>query len=309
MNVLPAAAVVAVLLGGAIASLVVGLRPHRPSMSEVRALLHAGDDRPLGAPRAVGGRASGSQDLTWAALSARLASGPIGARVRTRLGSGLLLIERGVVDVVSQLLVGTVLGTATVALLVASLIGLGVVAASPWWALLVTAVAPLAASVMWSDVTSRIERRRRELRRAVNDLVQLTSLGLTTDQSVEEALGFALSVGDSDMFELLRREIETAPARGIPLWDVLDALGELHGERELCELAASIERQGTQGVSITETVGTLATSMRAKALDELERDADRANANLSGPTVGFVVATIVFLAYPLAIRIGEAFGG
>ena len=50
-------------------------------------------------------------------------------------------------------------------------------------------------------------------------------------------------------------------------------------------------------------------SMRAKALDELERDADKANANLSGPTIGFVVTTIVFLAYPLAQRISDAFGG
>jgi hypothetical protein len=49
--------------------------------------------------------------------------------------------------------------------------------------------------------------------------------------------------------------------------------------------------------------------MRAKSLDELEREADRANANLSGPTVGFVVTTIVFLAYPLAQRISDAFGG
>ena len=40
-----------------------------------------------------------------------------------------------------------------------------------------------------------------------------------------------------------------------------------------------------------------------------ERDADQANANLSGPTIGFVVSTIVFLAYPLAQRISDAFGG
>jgi hypothetical protein len=56
-------------------------------------------------------------------------------------------------------------------------------------------------------------------------------------------------------------------------------------------------------------VATLATAMRAKSLDELEREADRANANLSGPTVGFVVTTVVFLAYPLAQRISDAFGG
>ena len=53
----------------------------------------------------------------------------------------------------------------------------------------------------------------------------------------------------------------------------------------------------------------MAASMRSAALDQLERDADRANANLSGPTVGFVIATVVFLAYPLAQRINDAFGG
>ena len=73
--------------------------------------------------------------------------------------------------------------------------------------------------------------------------------------------------------------------------------------------ATSVERQGLQGVSIGSTVATLAEAMRARALDQLERDADRANANLAGPTIGFVVTTIVFLAYPLALRISEAFGG
>lgn len=62
-------------------------------------------------------------------------------------------------------------------------------------------------------------------------------------------------------------------------------------------------------MSIGDTVATLAATMRATALDQLEREADQANANLSGPTIGFVVSTIVFLAYPLALRIGEAFGG
>jgi hypothetical protein len=49
--------------------------------------------------------------------------------------------------------------------------------------------------------------------------------------------------------------------------------------------------------------------MRERTLDDLERDADKVNANLAGPTICFVVTTIVFLAYPLAIRIGGAFGG
>ena len=86
-------------------------------------------------------------------------------------------------------------------------------------------------------------------------------------------------------------------------------VGRRFGVRELSEFASSIERQGLQGVSISATVASLAASMRAKALDELEREADKANANLSGPTIGFVVTTIVFLAYPLTQCISEVFGG
>lgn len=309
MNLLPVAALTALLVAGAFGCLVVAVRPRRRSLSEVRAVL-------LGVPTVSGTSATSvrsdgerAASPTWVALSTRLAAGAAGDQVRTRLGAGLLLIERTAVDVVSQILVGTVLGTFTVSLCIASLMGVGAITPSPWWAAAVLCVAPMCCTVMWSDVTGRVERRRRELRRAVNDFVQLTAVGLTTDQSIEEAIAFALSVGESDMFDLLRDELQTAPARGVPQWEALDALGQLHGERELSELASSIERQGTQGVSITDTVATLATSMRAKALDELERDADRANANLAGPTVGFVVATIVFLAYPLAIRISGAFGG
>ena len=77
----------------------------------------------------------------------------------------------------------------------------------------------------------------------------------------------------------------------------------------LGETLAPWGERAAQGVAIGATVATLAASMRAKALDQLERDADKANANLSGPTIGFVVTTIIFLAYPLAMRIGEAFGG
>ena len=37
----------------------------------------------------------------------------------------------------------------------------------------------------------------------------------------------------------------------------------------------------------------MAAAMRAKTLDQLEREADAANANLAGPTIGFVVTMVV----------------
>jgi Flp pilus assembly protein TadB len=192
---------------------------------------------------------------------------------------------------------------------VAALMAAGLLPSSPVWFVLPVVFAAMAAWMTVRDVDSKIEARRKELRQAANDFVQLVAVGLTTDQSVEEAIRFALGVGASDAFESLKTEVSTAPQRGVPVWEAIDDFGRRCGVRELCEFANSLERQGVQGVSISQTVGTLATAMRAKSLDELEREADRANANLSGPTVGFVVTTIVFLAYPLAQRISDAFGG
>ena len=235
--------------------------------------------------------------------------GTISRAIETSIGDGLQLIRRNVEDVAGRIVVASVsLGFATLCM-VASLMAIRVLPPSPWWMLVVIAAAVAGGTVMWGDTRSAVARRTREFRRTTADFIQMVAVGLTTDQSVEEAVQFALGVGESDLFDLLRDELATAPMRGVPLWEALDQLGRTFRQRELCEFAGSIERQGTQGVSITDTVNTLATAMRAKALDQLERDADRANANLSAPTIGFVVATMVFLAFPLAVRIGEAFGG
>ena len=238
-----------------------------------------------------------------------LASGATGRLVAARFGSGLQMLQLTPSAVVTKVMVAV--GTMLFGMLaaVAALITIGMLPLSPVWPVLAVVCAVMAGWISLNDVATKIARCRREVRRAANDFVQLVAVGLTTDQSVEEAIGFALMVGASESFDTLRRQISTAPQRGVAVWEALGEFGRTYDIRELNELAASIERQGVQGVSIGETVASLSEAMRAKALDELERAADKANANLSGPTVGFVVTTIVFLAYPLAQRISDAFGG
>jgi hypothetical protein len=232
-----------------------------------------------------------------------------GRWVSGRFGAGLDVLGLRPADVVTRVVTAAAVALFAVVASVAALLAVGALSFSPLWPAVAGAVAVLAGWITIRDIDSKVARRRRELRRAANDFVQLVAVGLTTDQSVEEAVRFALSVAAGDAVDLLRTEVAAAPQRGIPVWDALDELGRRFEVRELGEFAASIERQGLQGVSISDTVASLAASMRAKALDELERDADTANANLAGPTIGFVVTTIVFLAYPLAVRITEAFGG
>ncbi|MEQ1702042.1 MAG: type II secretion system F family protein, partial [Ilumatobacteraceae bacterium] len=228
------------------------------------------------------------------------AAGAPGRWAASHFGERLATIGLTPVDVVTRVLSAAgVMGFIVLAGVV-SLMAMGLLPVSVFWLGVVVSCAALAGWVTVHDLSAKIERRQREMRQAANDFIQLVAIGLTTDQSVEEALRFALAVGASDAFDALRLELQTAPQRGVPIWEALEEFGERSGVRELSEFAASVERQGLQGVSISDTVASLAAAMRAKTLDQLERDADKANANLSGPTIGFVVTTIVFLAYPLA---------
>lgn len=252
------------------------------------------------------GASSNRPRANWAELAA---AGAPGRWAASHFGDRLATIGLTSVDVVTRVLSASgVMAFILLAGLVA-LMAMGLVPASVLWLGAVVMFAALAGWITVHDISAKIEQRQREMRQAANDFIQLVAIGLTTDQSVEEALRFALAVGASDAFDALRLELQAAPQRGVPIWEALEEFGERSGVRELAEFASSIERQGTQGVSISDTVASLAAAMRAKALDQLEREADKANANLSGPTIGFVVTTIVFLAYPLAQRVSEAFGG
>ena len=299
---LGAAAVATALLAMAVWSCVRAARPRPRTVAEVRAILHPNPDQ-LGARASSPAPAGGSAHSVAGALGRSVTH-----TVEQRLGSGLSLIGMSAAEVAARIVsAATVMAVgSTVAVSAAAVIG--VFPQTPW----VMVVVPLvAAAAIWSVVSSirrRIRDAESELRRTTNDVVQLLAVGLTTDQSVEAALEFALGVGDSAMFSLLRDDIASAPLRGVSLWEAVDNIGRRTSQRELCELAAAIERQGTQGVSISETVGSLARTMRERVLANLERDADRANANLAGPTVAFVCTTLVFLAYPLATRISAAFG-
>ena len=266
--------------------------------------LAAARHRMAGSGRA--GLPSNRPRANWAELAA---AGAPGRWAASHFGDRLATIGLTPVDVVTRVLSAS---GVMAFILLAGLVALMAMSLVPVSALWLGAVVVFAALAGWStvhDISAKIERRRREMRQAANDFIQLVAIGLTTDQSVEEALRFALAVGASDAFDALRSELQAAPQRGVPIWEALEEFGERSGVRELGEFAASIERQGMQGVSISDTVASLAAAMRAKSLDQLERDADKANADLSGPTIGFVVTTIVFLAYPLAQRVSEAFGG
>ncbi|HNJ98053.1 MAG TPA: hypothetical protein PLV13_08010 [Ilumatobacteraceae bacterium] len=287
MNPLQLGASVALLVASALWALARSVRRAPISLAAARRQM-------VGAPVSVGDSFASAAATSW---------------VMRRHGVGLRAARLSAADVATRAVGAAAMMGVAVLAAIAGLLAAGLLPLSPLWLVMPVVTAALAGWTMVRDAVAKGERAQVQLRRAANDFVQLVAVGLTTDQSVEEAVRFAVGVGAGPGFELLREAMLAAPQRGVPLWEALDDFGQYYDVRELSEFAGSLERQGLQGVSIGDTVAAMATAMRAKALDQLERDADRANANLSGPTVGFVVATIVFLAYPLAQRISEAFGG
>ncbi|MEZ5258934.1 MAG: type II secretion system F family protein [Ilumatobacteraceae bacterium] len=148
---------------------------------------------------------------------------------------------------------------------------------------------------------------RAELRRAVNDFVQLLAVALTTNRSVEDAVAFAADAGDGFASELLRQTIDTAQPMGLSVWDALGAMADTYDLDQLRGLATSLQRQAGVGVSVAATIRTEASAMRARQLAEITDRADKANANLSLPTMGMVFGMVLFLAYPVMQQISEAF--
>lgn len=248
------------------------------------------------------------KSLTLAAKVGRLvAGGSIGRLVDDRLGSALRLTGYTVPTVVGQVIVTAVLAGFTIVVVLAGLTVAGTLAPSPMLWLLVPIVAALFGWRVILDVRARARRRRTELRRVVNDFVQLLAVALTTNRSVEDALDFAADAGEGDGFRLLRQTIDTAQPMGITVWDALNGMADTYDLPELRGLTTSLQRQSGVGVSVAATIRTEAKSLRAKQLGELTDRADQANANLSLPTMGMVIGMVLFLAFPIMRQISEAF--
>ena len=243
----------------------------------------------------------------WQRAGRRVAVGGVGGWIERRLGPALLHADTTVPDVAGQLVAAVSIAVAVVVLAATGLAAGAVVMVGWWWiVVLPVVVAGFVLSVL-NDVRGRAKARQRELGRVVNDFVQLTAVALTTNRSVEEAVGFAADAGDGFGFELLRRTIATAGPMGVAVWTALGALADEYGLEDLRGLCTSLDHQAGVGVSVAGTIRAEAKALRAKHLTAITEEADRANSNLQLPTMGMVFGMVLFLMYPIAMQITRAF--
>lgn len=275
------------------------LRVPSPTLHSVRSKLQPS---PLAADSGGGAFAGVRQRF-----SHDLAATSIGRRLFDHVGRSLRIADITLPDLIAEIITFAAVGLVSTALGVGALIGLGVLSPNVVWILAVFALTALIAWQPVSTVQSKATRRRRELRRVTNDFVQMVAVGLTTNRSIEEAVSYAADIGDSDGFLLLQRTVASAQPMGVPVWEALATMAETYQLDELQGLANSMQRQAGVGVNVAGTIRAEARSLRAKQLSELAETADRANANLSLPTMGMVMGVVMFIGYPIVEQILSAF--
>jgi Flp pilus assembly protein TadB len=284
-----------------IATLVRALRGPRPTLRAVRARLHpeVASSSKTQRPNLVGGLRS--------RIAHELAASSLGRRLFDRSGNAMRIAGVTLPDVIAQIVTFAVVGLIASSLGVGALISLGILPAT---VLVLPAILALTALMAWQPVAAvhnRAARRQRELRRVTNDFVQMVAIALTTNRSIEEAVSFAADIGDSEGFRLLQRTVASAQPMGVPVWEALASMAETYELDELLGLASSMQRQAGIGVNVSGTIRAEAKSLRAKQLGELADDANKANANLSLPTMGMVMGVVLFIGYPIVQQVLGAF--
>lgn len=209
-------------------------------------------------------------------------------------------------------LAARVLTTAIVGFVAALVALCGILLAGVSVTVPVVAVGPMVVGALagWyqlATVVATCERRYREFRSGVGAYVQLVAVCMTTRRSMNEAVAYAADIGEGAAFETIAGAVHAAPQMGVRTWEALDAVGAEYGCRELQDLASSVGHVARIGVGVDTTVAAVAGRMRQVALDDMERVADRQTSTMFVPTMLFVVGVVTFLAFPLAVRILDAF--
>ena len=291
-----AAGVVAV-----IAALIRGFNGPRPTVRAVHARLYAPMNQTATTNRPSS--ASGIRDR----IAYDLAASGTGRRLLDRSGRAMRIADVTLPDLFAQIVTFAVVGFIASTLSIVTLISIGILPAS---VLVLPLIPALTALIAWqpiSAVQNQAAKRQRELRRVTNDFVQMVAVGLTTNRSIEEAVSYAADIGDSDGFKLLQRTVATAQPMGVPVWDALASMAETYELDELQGLSNSMQRQAGIGVNVSGTIRAEARALRAKQLGELSEAANKANANLSLPTMGMVMGVVMFIGYPITAQVLGAF--
>jgi len=156
---------------------------------------------------------------------------------------------------------------------------------------------------------SKIDRRQKEIRKAMPDALDLLTI------CVEAGLGFDAAMAKvtekwtnelSLAFARVIREIQLGKLRKEALRDMADRIGI----PEITSFVAAVLQSETLGVSMAKVLRIQADQMRLKRRQRAEEEAHKAPVKMLIPMGVFIFPSImIILLTPAAFRIMDAFGG
>jgi Flp pilus assembly protein TadB len=294
--------VIALVLPGAAAGLGLWLvwcsLTSRPTLAEIEAALSAPG-------RAV--RASGA-----ASLGQAWASPAVGRAVRAlaalgldpaRRAADLRVTQRTAEQHVARQLVWAA-GLTLTAVMLGVVLGVGAAL------VLLTAVVAAGAGLLLPEraLTGEAAEARTAFRHAFGAYLDLVTVMESAGVGPETALYRAAEAGEGWAFGELRAALAAARRTRRSSWDALAGLGADLGVTELAELAASLVLVEHEGARIRRTLEAKADAMRAEQLADAKARAGATTEKMTLPVVLLLVAFLVFIAFPAAVRIGEVGG-
>ncbi len=162
-----------------------------------------------------------------------------------------------------------------------------------------------AAGFVLPDVQLRntATKRRRTFRYALSSYLDLAHILLAASSGTETALKDAADAGEGWVFTELRAVLLRCQRTGDSPWNALHQLGEDLDLPELREAATSLELAGSHGAQVRASLAARAKTLRDRDLTDMRAQADTATERMTVPAVGMLMATVLFLGYPVATAI------
>jgi tight adherence protein C len=166
---------------------------------------------------------------------------------------------------------------------------------------------PAAVFLPFAMLLENAKQRRRHFRIVIGTYVDLVVLSLAGGVGIEGALVAAAEVSPDWATRRISKALALARDTGEPAWDALQVLGVELGVVELVELAATLQRAGTEGARVRQSLSARAVSLRRHEQAEAESAANATTERLFLPGALLLLGFLVFIGYPAVHRILTGF--
>lgn len=153
-----------------------------------------------------------------------------------------------------------------------------------------------------------IAGRRRRMRRALPDMLDMLTVSVEAGLGFDAALQRLVRMGEGPLAQEFARMLQRVQA-GIGRAEALHDLARRADQPEFASFVSAIVQADLFGVSIAQVLRTQSVELRMRRRQHAEEEAQKAPVKLVLPLVLCILpATMIVILGPAVLRIGEAFG-